>query len=60
MFETDNIKVAKQTIREKYPFGTHFVAYTSAEIAELKTNTGKLSRKIPTLTSELNIKQIQL
>lgn len=60
IFETNDIKAAKQVIRNKYPFGTHFAAYTTAEIAELKTNAGKFGRKTATLQSDTIIKQIQL
>lgn len=60
MFETNDIKAAKQLIRTNYPFGTHFAAYTPAEIAELKTNVGKFGRKTATLQPETIIKQIQL
>lgn len=62
-FETDNIKAAKQKIREAYPFGTHFTAVSTAAVAELKTNAGKHNRKVATLPSDFNLfntKQIQL
>lgn len=47
IFMTDDIRAAKQIIRTKYPFGTHF---TAASVAEFNI------RKI----SILNIKQIKL